>query len=81
MLPYVIQWQSQPHPSGGMAELGCRLLSLEIHHNRVDWIEQKLISIGAESLVEINEIDDTQSPYLLVRIETPGEIKILNSKI
>ncbi len=80
ILPYVIQWQSQPHPSGGMADLGCRLLSLDIYHNRVEWIHQKLVSIDAQTLVEIHEIDDSQTAYLSARIETPTGIKTINSQ-
>ncbi len=81
MLPYVIQWHSQPHPSNGMADLGCRLLSLEIYHNRIDWIQQKLTSIGAEDLVKLYPVDDTQTSYLSAVIETPSGLKTLHSKI
>lgn len=80
LLPYVIQWHSQPHPSSGMADLGCRLLSLEIYHNRADWLKKKLISIGAENLVKIHTIDDSQTAYLSVEIETPGGVKTLDSR-
>lgn len=81
LLPYVIQWHSQPHPSNGMADLGCRLLSLEIYHNRIDWIMAKLTSIGAENLVKLHAVDDSQTPFLQANIETPAGLKTLNSQV
>jgi len=81
LLPYVIQWHSQPHPSGGMADLGCRLQSLEIYHNRVDWLRDKLASIGADGLVSVHAVNDNEAPYLQAHIETPGGIKTISSKI
>ena len=80
LLPYVIQWHSQPHPSVGMADTGCRLLSIEIHHNRIKWVKEKLESVGAESLVNIHEIKDTRAPFLLVNIDTPVGAKALTSQ-
>ncbi len=81
LLPYVIEWHSQPHPSRGMADLGCRLLSLKLFHNRVKWLESKLNSIDAGHLVEIEQIADSESPYLSVAIETPGGVKSLSSRV
>ena len=81
LLPYVIQWHSVPHPSNGMADLGCRLQSLTIFHNRVDWLQSKLASIGAGHLLEVRALDDSEAPYLSVEVETPGGLKTLNSKV
>lgn len=81
MLPYVIQWHSQPHPANTMADLACRLRSLRIYHNRPRWLQQRLESTGAQSLVEIHPLDDSQSPYLSASIETPVGLKTLNSRI
>ncbi len=80
LLPYIIQWQCQPHPSNAMGDPGCRLLSLEIYHNRPDWLDSMLNSIGAGQLVRIHSLDDTQSPYLSATIETPSGIKVLNGR-
>ncbi|MCP4187252.1 MAG: VOC family protein [Gammaproteobacteria bacterium] len=81
LLPYVIQWHSQPHPSRGMADLGCLLVSLTLFHNRVEWLESKLNSIGAGHLIEIKQIADSESPYLSAAIETPGGVKSLSSRV
>lgn len=71
LLPYCIQWHSQPHPSNAMTDLGCHLQKLIIHHNRPDWIGAQLAEIGATSLVEIEAIPDSESPQLSAIIETP----------
>jgi len=78
LLPYVIQWHSSPHPSNAMADLGCRIQSLHIYHNRVAWLREKLDSLGALHLVEIHEIDDSQASYLSAIIETPSGVKTLS---
>ena len=79
LLPYVIQWDSEPHPSTAMAQLGCRLLSLELFHNRPNWLRDRLSSIAADHLVDIHALVDDEAPYLCARIETPLGIKTLSS--
>jgi len=81
LLPYVIQWHSQPHPSGAMAALGCHLKSLEIYHNRAGWLRGKLNSIGADALASVYTLDDAVAPFLRAIIETPSGIKTLTSEI
>ena len=81
LLPYIIQWHSKPHPSQAMVDLGCRLQSLEIHHNRADWLRSMLGSIGAEHLVGIHALPDNESAYLSASIETPSGIKVLTSRL
>lgn len=71
LLPYCIQWHSHPHPSNGMTDLGCRLQQLTLHHNRPGWLAERLSALGADHLVEIDELADDQAPYLSARIETP----------
>ncbi len=79
LLPYVIQWHSEPHPSNGMADLDCQLVSLELHHNRAGWLYDKLKSIGADGLVTVHALDDHEAPYLLANIETPDAVIALRS--
>jgi len=80
-LPYVIQWLSTPHPSGAMADLDCRLQSLEIHHNRANWLHSMLEAIDADHLVSIHPLPDDECAYLSASIETPSGIKVLTSRI
>jgi hypothetical protein len=81
LLPYVIEWLSTPHPSGAMTDLGCRMLSLDIHHNRADWLSSMLKSVGADHLVGIHPLPDSEAAYLSAKIETPSGIKVLFSRI
>jgi len=81
LLPYIIQWHSKPHPSRAMANLGCRLRSLEIHHNRANWLRSKLKSIGADHLVSIHALPDSESAYLSANIETASGVKVLTSRV
>jgi len=80
LLPYLIQWLSSPHPSLSMAELDCRLATLEIHHNRVEWLRSMLQSIGADHLVRVHRLPDSEAPYLSASIETPSGIRVLTSQ-
>jgi hypothetical protein len=80
LVPYLIQWHTEPHPSGSMADMGCRLQSLEIYHNRPDWLRSVLASIDADHLVNIHSLPDTETPYLSANIETPSGMVNLSSK-
>jgi len=71
MLPYCIQWHSSPHPSRGMADLGCILHALTIHHNRPHWVAEQLDAMDASHLVQIENLGDDESSYLSAAIETP----------
>ncbi|RLA10913.1 MAG: VOC family protein [Gammaproteobacteria bacterium] len=79
LVPYLIQWHTEPHPSGSMADMGCRLQSLEIYHNRPDWLHSVLTSMGAGHLVSIHSLPDTEAPFLSANIETPSGIVNINS--
>ena len=72
MLPYCIQWHSSPHPSQGMADTGCLLQELTIHHNRPRWLDDQLDAIDAGHLVQIEPLADSATPYLSATIYTPS---------
>lgn len=72
MLPYCIQWHSKPHPARGMADTGCLLQSLTIHHNRPRWLTDRLDAMGASHLVDVEPLPDNKTPYLSATIDTPG---------
>lgn len=79
ILPYVIEWQTNSHPSVNMADLGCRLLGLHIHHPYPSWLQTILQSIGAQNLVTIHGLPTNETPYLVTVIKTPNGIKELRS--
>lgn len=72
MLPYCIQWHSSPHPSRNMADNGCLLQQLNIHHNRPRWLNDRLDAIEAGHLVHIEPLPDSKTPYLEALIDTPN---------
>ncbi len=72
MLPYCIQWHSTPHPSRDMADTGCLLQDLTIHHNRARWLDEQLETIDAGHLVHVEPIADSATPYLSATIDTPS---------
>lgn len=81
ILPYIIQWHSKPHPSQAMADLNCSLQSLEIYHNRADWLRSMLESIGADHLVSLHGLPENESAYLCASIDTPSGMKVLTSNL
>lgn len=79
MLPYVMQWQADIHPASRMADLGCRLKFIEIHHPHAEWLEKALKSIGADTFVRLIALPEHQSAYMAVHIDTPKGIRTLQS--
>lgn len=77
MLPYCIQWHSSPHPSQNMADTGCLLQELSIHHNRPRWLNDRLDAIEASHLVQIEPLPDSETPYLEAIIDTPNGTVVL----
>jgi hypothetical protein len=81
ILPYAIEWHTKNHPSQRMADLGCRLLSLEVYHSNIDWLMPALDSIGVMSLVKVNALNKNEAPYLKAKISTPHGIKVLSNRM
>ena len=79
MLPYIIEWHSELHPSEKMADLGCRFQQLDIYHPNPIWLTSILESIGADTLVNVIALGRGQAPYLEAIIDTPKGIKHLRS--
>ena len=77
LLPYVIEWQTESHPAVNMADLGCRLLNLHIHHSRPEWVGDILKSINARGLVTVHSLPENETPYLAADIRTPSGVKTL----
>ncbi len=78
-LPTIIQWQSSPHPSGRMADLGCRLQRLTIHHPRADWLTEILTAIDAAHLVTVESLSPNDVPYFTLEVTTPqGAVRLVS---
>jgi len=81
ILPYVMQWQTDFHPSVGMADLGCSLERIEIHHPSSKWLSAHLKSIDALELVEVRQTESDSDPYLVAHINTPLGMKKLSNQL
>ena len=81
MLPYVIEWQTDLHPSTNMTDVGCTLQGLEIYHSRPSWLRSVIESIGAVDLVKINPLQENRAPYLVAYINTPMGERELRSVV
>ena len=80
VVPMLIQWQVREHPAGTMAELGCTLVKMEVHHSQPDEIAIVLDQIGASGLVEIQPLPVGSPPYLAAHIVTPLGRRTLTGK-
>lgn len=67
MLPYIIQWHVNDHPSRNMADTGVRLEALRIQHPQYQWLQNCLQSIGADHLVTLEALDADAAPRLTAR--------------
>ncbi len=76
VMPTVIQWPKDAEPWTGMADTGCRLVSLTLHHPEPDRIVSALAAIAAWPMAEL-EIRSRRRPGLTARIACPhGEVVI-----
>jgi hypothetical protein len=55
-----------------MADFDCLLQNLTIHHNRPRWITARLDEIEAGHLIDVEAINDDETPYLSATIDTPA---------
>lgn len=79
MLPYLIEWQTDVHPSVNMADRGCTLNSLELRHPNPHWLGARLENISANQLVTVTDAGPTDGPVLSAQINTPDGPRTLCS--
>jgi len=70
-VPHAMQWQTTSHPSANMADLGCRLSRLTIHHPYPLWLSGILDEMNASEFVEIKELTDGSAAFMTAELETP----------
>jgi Glyoxalase-like domain len=79
LLPYLIQWHGEDHPSEKMVDVGVELVSLEIYHQYPDWLENILNSINANKLVTVSRIPSHGNSSIKAVFSTPKGPKELRS--
>ena len=74
--PVVIQWPDGVHPTGKLADLGCRLQRLEILHPTPAVLEEKWRRIGlyADEALAIRRADEIS---MVAHIATPTGVRVL----
>lgn len=77
ILPYIISWQTEPHPAASMKQLGCRIENMTIFTPFYDWTMRQLEAIGALRQVRIDNAPATTVPYLEVELTTPQGEQVL----
>ncbi len=80
ILPYVISWQTEPHPAAAMAEIGLDLCVLRLHTPFVDWTARQLEALDALEMVEVIEAPAPSSPWLEAVFATPAGERTLTSR-
>lgn len=77
--PALIQWQSTGHPARRMRDEGCKLHSIELHHDEPGRVERMLHSIGLDTgQIAIIGCEPGTPPRIVARIETPQGVRELS---
>lgn len=79
LLPSIIEWQTDAHPSKTLPDLGCSLVKLDIHHSDPEWLGAILRSIGTEKLVEMHKLPKVSNSYMIVKIQSPLGLREITS--
>lgn len=75
VIPFLIDWKHNPHPTSAMAESGCSLAGLRGFHPQPETVLPVLESLGAAPLIEL-KISES-GPCLAAFIETPDGLREL----
>lgn len=79
LLPLVIEWESENHPSLSMVDQGCRLRSLDLYHPNPPWLVSQLTPLQLQEPPKVHGIAVTKHPYLAVTLDTPQGARVLES--
>ncbi len=63
-IPLCMQWEVDFHPAIRMADLGWKIVSLQLYHHHPEWLGDGLEAIGAREEVTIHGLEDGQTAYL-----------------
>ena len=77
-VPMVLQWDASGGPASRLAEVGCRLHRLELHHPEPARVTALLASIGlADERVAVIALAASEPPHLVAQIATPRGMRRL----
>lgn len=75
--PALIEWQSRPHPSSTLKDLGCSLRNLEIFHPQLAQVRKVLKAIDLAAPVSLHQLSQGSRPQLVAHIQTPHGLRTL----
>ena len=78
-LPTVIQWRQGMHPSSAMADSGCRLVCLEVHHPEPARLEAQWRAIGLQPDKQL-VLREAAVSHLVARVSTPDGMKAIGGE-
>ncbi len=78
LVPALIEWGTDQHPSSRLPNLGCDLIALEGYHNQPRFIQEILASISLEKEMAIHPVSSVKAIRLMAQINTPSGIVLLD---
>jgi len=77
LIPHLIQWEGDIHPTEKMEDVGCRLLNLEGAHIDPSSVQRAVSSMGLDQAITIQPVSKQHPPGLSARIKTPIGVVVL----
>lgn len=77
VLPTLIEWQGERHPTVNMDDSGCRLLRLELHHPEPQRVQAQLDALAMGSDVDIQACSSDAGAGLRALIQTPRGVRVI----
>ena len=71
VLPTLIEWSDERHPTDLMPDAGCRLVCLELIHSDATSVRRQLQALNMSKVVEVGVCSSEEAPGLRAVIQTP----------
>jgi len=78
LVPALIEWDTDQHPSSRLPNSGCDLIALEGYHNQPGLIQESLATISLEKAMVIHPVSSVKAIRLIAQISTPSGIVVLD---
>ncbi len=77
LVPTLIEWKTEPHPSLLLEDQGCALVRLGGFHSDTEQILRTLESLGLQQTLVLHRLSPGERPYLVAEIRTPAGLMTL----
>ncbi|HSO20259.1 MAG TPA: VOC family protein [Desulfosarcina sp.] len=78
LIPYLIQWEADRHPTALMTDSGRELEGLDGVHGEAAAVRQRIASMGLGDAITVHPAVRRQLPSLSARIRTPAGVVVLD---